>query len=61
LSRLTYLRYGKIASHRLLPQIYRDQSVPRLSRKWRTWACYVKRHPGLGLDKMAFPAQVVKW
>lgn len=54
------LRYGKIASHRLLPHIYRDTSAPRLSRKWRVWARYVKRHPGLGLDKMFFPAQVVK-
>jgi hypothetical protein len=54
------LRYGKIASHRLLPHLYRDTAAPRLSRKWRVWARYMKRHPGLGLDKMAFPAQVVK-
>ncbi|HEY8829878.1 MAG TPA: hypothetical protein VIM83_04695 [Candidatus Limnocylindria bacterium] len=54
------LRYGKIASHRLLPHIYHDTSAPRLSRKWRVWASYVKRHPDLGLDKMVFPAQVVK-
>ena len=46
------LRYGKIASHRLLPHIYQNTSAPRLSRKWRVWAGYVKRHPGLGLDKM---------
>jgi hypothetical protein len=49
------LRYGKLASHRLLPQIYGDHSAPRLSRKWRVWADYVRRHPGLGLDKMGLP------
>src|SRR5256885_1379021 len=54
------LRYGKIASHRLLPALYRDTTAPRLSRKWRVWARYLDRHPGLVLDKMAFSAQVVK-
>lgn len=38
------LRYGKIASHRLLSALYRDTSAPRLSRKWRVWAQYATRH-----------------
>ncbi len=55
------LRYGKLASHRLLPALYAEPSAPRLTRKWLVWATYVERHPTLALDKMAFPAQVVKW
>lgn len=38
------LRYSKRDSHQLLPALYKDTSVPRLSRKWRVWARYVKRH-----------------
>ncbi|HAF09657.1 MAG TPA: hypothetical protein DCK98_06190 [Chloroflexi bacterium] len=41
------LRYGKLASHRLLPALYRDRTAPRLGRKWRVWARYVSRHPGV--------------
>ena len=55
------LRYGKRASHRLLPALYRDGTAPRLARKWQVWAEYLRRHPGLALDKMTVPAQVVKW
>ena len=54
------LRYGKIASHRLLPALYQDSAAPRLARKWRVWARYVRRHPGVVLDKVDFSAQVVK-
>ena len=54
------LRYGKKASHRLLPALYRDITAPRLARKWRVWTRYLRRHPGLVLDKMPLPAQVVK-
>ena len=39
------LRFGKRASLKLLPLIYADPTAPRLSRKWRVWADYVKRHP----------------
>jgi hypothetical protein len=38
------LRYGKAASLRLLPELYRDTSVPRLHRKWAIWADYRRRH-----------------
>lgn len=38
------LRYGKVASHRLLPALYRDADAPRLARKWRVWASYARRH-----------------
>lgn len=38
------LRYGKRDSHRLLPALYRDTAAPRLTRKWKVWARYVKRH-----------------
>jgi hypothetical protein len=41
------LRYGKAASLRLLPQLYRDPSVPRLERKYRKWQSYLERHPGI--------------
>jgi hypothetical protein len=39
------LRYGKRASHLLLPAIYRDASAPRLTRKWLVWDRYLERHP----------------
>ncbi len=55
------LRYGKKSSHRLLPALYRDQTAPRLTRKWRIWARYRQQHPGLAIDKMVRLAQVVKW
>ena len=38
------LRYGKAASLRLLPQLYRDSTVPRLERKWAIWVDYRRRH-----------------
>lgn len=38
------LRYGKHASLRLLPQLYRNASVPRLERKWRVWDDFRRRH-----------------
>ena len=41
------LRYGKVASQRLLPALYFDTRAPRLERKWRVWADYADRH---GLD-----------
>src|SRR5258708_38997394 len=31
------LRYSKVASHRLLPALYRETRAPRLTRKWRGW------------------------
>ena len=44
------LRYGKIASHRLLPALYLETRGPRLERKWRIWADYADRH---GIDPHA--------
>ncbi|MEP7003210.1 MAG: hypothetical protein ABI888_01590 [Chloroflexota bacterium] len=41
------LRYSKLDSHRLLPALYADRTVPRLTRKWLVWAAYIQRH---GLD-----------
>jgi len=38
------LRFGKRASLQLLPRIYADPAAPRLTRKWRVWAEYRKRH-----------------
>ncbi|HEX9484938.1 MAG TPA: LAGLIDADG family homing endonuclease [Gemmatimonadaceae bacterium] len=38
------LRYSKVASHRLLPALYRETRAPRLTRKWRVWASYARRH-----------------
>ncbi len=49
------LRYGKLASHRLLPALYAGTAAPRLTRKWRVWAGYMERHPELALDKMTVP------
>jgi hypothetical protein len=40
------LRFGKRASLQLLPLIYADPGAPRLTRKWRVWADYQKRHSG---------------
>lgn len=42
------LRYGKAASLRLLPQLYRDVAVPRLQRKWAVWLDYLLRHGAEG-------------
>jgi hypothetical protein len=42
------LRYGKGASLRLLLQLYRDVSVPRLERKWAIWDDYRQRHGAEG-------------
>src|SRR6185295_16943240 len=42
------LKYGNQASRVLLPAIYRDQSVPRLRRKWLKWNDYLMRHPLCG-------------
>lgn len=39
------LRYGKRDGLRLLPLLYRDESVPRLDRKYRSWRSYLERHP----------------
>ena len=39
------LRYGKRASHMLLPALYRDSDAPRLTRKWQIWQSYLGRHP----------------
>jgi len=39
------LRYGKRASHVLLPALYRDPRAPRLTRKWLIWQRYLERHP----------------
>jgi len=44
------LRYGKVASHRLLPALYLDTRAPRLERKWQVWADYADRH---GLTRSA--------
>jgi len=41
------LRYGKRASHVLLPALYRDPDAPRLTRKWLIWRRYLDRHPDL--------------
>lgn len=38
------LRYGKTCGLRLLPLLYRDVSVSRLSRKWEIWDRYRTRH-----------------
>jgi hypothetical protein len=38
------LRFGKRMSLELLPWIYADPDAPRLTRKWRVWAEYQKRH-----------------
>ena len=38
------LRYGRRATLRLLPLIYRDESVPRLERKWKIWERYRVRN-----------------
>jgi hypothetical protein len=38
------LRYGKAASLRLLPLMYRDDAVPRLERKWKIWQSYRARN-----------------
>jgi hypothetical protein len=38
------LRFGKRASLQLLPLIYADPDAPRLTRKWRVWTEYRKRH-----------------
>jgi hypothetical protein len=38
------LRFGKRASLDLLPRIYADPHALRLTRKWRVWADYQKRH-----------------
>lgn len=43
-SEFASLRYGKLAGLRLLPLLYRDQTVPRLTRKWQIWDAYVRRH-----------------
>jgi len=39
------LRYGKRASHVLLPALNRDPAAPRLTRKWLVWQRYLDRHP----------------
>jgi len=41
------LRYGKRASHVLLPALYRDPDALRLTRKWLIWRRYLERHPNL--------------
>jgi hypothetical protein len=41
------LRYGKRASHVLLPALYTDPTAPRLTRKWRIWQRYLERHPDI--------------
>lgn len=38
------LRFGKRLSVKLLPLIYSDPDAPRLTRKWRVWDDYAKRH-----------------
>lgn len=38
------LRYGKRGCLRVLPLLYRDPTVPRLTRKWQIWDSYVRRH-----------------
>ena len=38
------LRYGKTNGLRLLPLLYRDDSVPRLRRKWEIWERYRVRN-----------------
>jgi hypothetical protein len=38
------LRYGKYASIELLKQLYPDQTVPRLIRKWERWERYRSRN-----------------
>lgn len=40
------LRFGKRTSLELLPRIYADPNAPRLTRKWRVWADYLRRHSG---------------
>ncbi|HSW95464.1 MAG TPA: hypothetical protein VLI88_04820 [Patescibacteria group bacterium] len=42
------LRYGKAASTRPLELMYRDDSVPRLQRKWKVWENYRVRHSADG-------------
>lgn len=55
------LRYSKLDSHRLLPAVYADKRVPRLTRKWRIWAMYLQRHPDVArVAKIGIRAQVVK-
>lgn len=39
------LRYGKVASEKLLTRLYEDPEAPRLERKWRVWEAYRSRHP----------------
>lgn len=41
------LRYGKRASHVLLPAVYRDPCAPRLTRKWLVWQRYLEGHPDI--------------
>jgi hypothetical protein len=39
------LKYGNRASLVLLANLYRDDSQPRLRRKWMKWDLYLSRHP----------------
>jgi hypothetical protein len=38
------VKYGNRTSRVLLPAMYADENVPRLERKWLTWAGYAARH-----------------